>query len=57
MNFNTIFGKLYDMNFDEMLLENRGESYLSIKKTESKRSLGSFYPGTLSLYWDDYCFI
>ena len=36
VNFNTILGEIYDMDFDEILSDYRGESYLSIKKNRVK---------------------
>ena len=49
MNFNTILGKIYDMNLDEVLSDCRGDSYLSIKKRVKKQSGTSLYPDILSL--------
>ena len=51
MNFNTILGEIYDMDFDEILSDYRGESQLFIiKKPHQNPSVGSLYPRHLSLH-------
>ena len=43
MNFNTILGDIYDMDFDEIMSDYGGESQLFIKKNDVKiRALDLF---------------
>ena len=45
MNFNTILGEIYEMDFDENLSDYRGESQLFIKKRIKIRALDLFIQG------------
>ena len=51
MNFNTILGEIYGMDFDEISSDYRGESQLFIKKKTRQNPSGtSLYPRHLSLH-------
>ncbi len=46
VNFNTILGEIYDMDFDEISSDYRGESQLFIKKNRVKiRAVHLFIQG------------